>query len=141
MIRKLKDGWFAEFRNSDAHFASEFPLRPSIVTEGARTSGTDSRTWRRRLADFAARRRTGTAPSFYDPSVRVISGKVVSGKVIVEGEPLEEGATVTVLVRDSDETFGVSNADEDKLVDSLGEAVRGETIPASDVLRGLGPRP
>jgi hypothetical protein len=34
-------------------------------------------------------------PALYHWSVRVLRGKVVSGKVIVEGEPLEDGSTVT----------------------------------------------
>jgi hypothetical protein len=73
--------------------------------------------------------------------VRVIRGKVVSGKVIVEGEPLEDGSLVTVLVPEFDEAFSVSEADEETLLESLGEAIRGETIPATDVLRGLVRRP
>jgi hypothetical protein len=73
----------------------------------------------------------------YHSSVRVIRGKVVSGKVIIEGEPLEDGSTVTVLIPESDGAFLVSEADEEKLLESLGEAIRGETMPASAVLRGL----
>jgi hypothetical protein len=44
---------------------------------------------------------------------------------------------VTVLMPEPDEAFLVSEADEEKLLESLGEAIRGETLPASDVLRGL----
>ena len=34
--------------------------------------------------------------------MRITKGKVVDGQVIVEGDPLNEGSTVTILV--SDET-------------------------------------
>jgi hypothetical protein len=74
------------------------------------------------------------------PAVRVVTGKVVSGKVVIEGEPLEEGATVTILARESDETFDVSAEDEATLLESLAEAARGHTIPASHLLRDLRPR-
>lgn len=34
--------------------------------------------------------------------MRIASGKVVAGKIVVEGEPLAEGATVTVLAPEAD---------------------------------------
>jgi hypothetical protein len=67
--------------------------------------------------------------------MRVTSGKVVSGQIIVEGEPLPEGVLVTVLARDQDETFELDAAAEAELLLSLAEADRGELIPAEDVLR------
>ena len=67
--------------------------------------------------------------------MRVTSGKVVSGQIIVEGEPLPEGVLVTVLARDPDETFELDAAAEAELLLSLAEADRGELIPAEDVLR------
>jgi hypothetical protein len=70
--------------------------------------------------------------------MRIATGKVVSGKVVVEGEPLEEGATVTVLARESDETFAASEQEEAKLLESLAEAARGDTIPAHTLVRDLG---
>jgi hypothetical protein len=82
-------------------------------------------------------RRHSRDPTLYHGTVRVLRGKVVSGKVIVEGEPLEDGSTVTVLIPEPDGAFSVCEADEEKLIESLGEAIRGETTPTSDVLRGL----
>ena len=67
--------------------------------------------------------------------MRVISGKVVSGQIIVEGEPLPDGVVVTVLARDPDESFELDAAAEAELLLSLAEADRGELIPADDVLR------
>ena len=34
-------------------------------------------------------------------------GTVVDGKIVVEGDPLPEGAVVTILAREADETFEV----------------------------------
>jgi hypothetical protein len=82
-------------------------------------------------------RRHPRDPALYHWTVRVLRGKVVSGKVIVEGEPLEDGSTVTVLIPEPDGAFSVCEPDEEKLLESLGEAIRGETMPASDVLRGV----
>ena len=67
--------------------------------------------------------------------MRVTSGRVVSGQIVLEGEPLPEGAVVTVLARDSDESFELGLAAEAELLLSLAEADRVELIPAEQVLR------
>jgi hypothetical protein len=67
--------------------------------------------------------------------MRVTSGKVVSGRIVVEGEPLPDGSVVTVLAREADESFELDAASEAELLLSLAEADRGELIPAEDVLR------
>lgn len=67
----------------------------------------------------------------------ITSGRVVSGKIVVDGEPLPDGAVVTVLAREGDETFELDAAAEAKLLASIAEADRGETIPAEEVLRAL----
>jgi hypothetical protein len=72
--------------------------------------------------------------------VRIATGKVVSGKVIIEGEPLEDGTTVTILARDSDETFELSPDDEAKLLASIAEAEQGETVSAISLVRDLDTR-
>jgi hypothetical protein len=69
--------------------------------------------------------------------MRVTSGKVVSGQIIVEGEPLPDGAVVTVLARDVDESFELDATAEAELLLSLAEADRGELIPAEVVMRTL----
>jgi len=74
--------------------------------------------------------------------MRVTTGKVVEGKVVVEGPPLEEGAVVTVLARESEETFRLSPEEEAELLLAIGEADRGETVSLEEVLGKLpGPRP
>ncbi len=69
--------------------------------------------------------------------MRITSGRVVAGKVVVEGEPLPEGSVVTVLARDVDETFELDATTEAELLESIAEAERGHTVPADAVLRGL----
>jgi hypothetical protein len=69
--------------------------------------------------------------------MKVATGRVVEGRVVVEGEPLEEGATVTVLARESDERFEATAEQEAGLLASIAEAERGETVPAGELLREL----
>lgn len=59
----------------------------------------------------------------------------MSGQIVLEGEPLPEGSMVTVLARDSDESFELDPAAEAELLLSLAEADRGELVPAEEVLR------
>ena len=40
--------------------------------------------------------------------MKIAAGKVAGGKVVVDGAPLEEGAPVTVLARDSESRFTLS---------------------------------
>lgn len=72
-----------------------------------------------------------------DFRMRVATGKVVGGKIVVEGVSLVEGATVTILAREDAETFEVSEQQEAELLASIAEADRGETIPAGEHLRRL----
>jgi hypothetical protein len=72
--------------------------------------------------------------------MRVVTGKVVGGKVIVEGTPLDEGSIVTIVARDSDETFELTPAEEAALVASIEEAERGDVVPGDAVISRLRPR-
>jgi hypothetical protein len=67
----------------------------------------------------------------------ITSGRVVEGRIVIEGDPLPEGTRVTVLTREGDETFVLDAAAEAELLESMAEGDRGETIPAEDVLRSL----
>ncbi len=67
--------------------------------------------------------------------MKVITGKVVAGKIVVEGEPLEEGSTVTVLAPEQDETFALDAQAEAALLAAMAEADRGETITGAQLLR------
>jgi hypothetical protein len=69
--------------------------------------------------------------------MQLATGTVVDGKIVVEGDPLPEGATVTVLAREADETFEVPPELEPELLESLAQAARGETISAEEMLERL----
>lgn len=69
--------------------------------------------------------------------MRVATGKVVDGKVVVEGEPLEEGTVVTVLAVDDEESFTLSADQEEALRLAIAEADRGEGVEAEAFLEQL----
>jgi len=69
--------------------------------------------------------------------MQLATGTVVNGKVVVEGEALPEGATVTLLVREAEETFEVPPELEAELLESIAEADRGETISAEEMIEQL----
>jgi hypothetical protein len=69
--------------------------------------------------------------------MQLATGTVVDGKVVVEGEPLPEGAVVTILAREADETFEVPPDLEAELIESIAEADRDETIPAVELIERL----
>ena len=65
--------------------------------------------------------------------MRVTSGRVVAGQIVVEGEPLPDGSVVTILLREHDESFELDATAQAELLLSLAEADRGELISADDV--------
>ena len=60
--------------------------------------------------------------------MKVATGKIVDGKVILEGDPLAEGSVVTVVAREDDETFDVSPGEERALLAAIAQAERGEIV-------------
>jgi hypothetical protein len=60
--------------------------------------------------------------------MRVATGRVVGGKVVLEGEPLAEGSVVTVVAREDDETFEVSPEEERALLEAIAQADRGQVV-------------
>jgi hypothetical protein len=69
--------------------------------------------------------------------MRIITGRVVDGKVVVEGGHLEEGSLVTILAQDEGESFAVSEADKTFLLESLAEVRRGESVTAAEMFDEL----
>lgn len=69
--------------------------------------------------------------------MQVSTGKVVGGKVVVEGTPLVEGSVVTVISREPDETFTLTAEEEDELLDSIAAIERGEFESVKDLLERL----
>jgi len=69
--------------------------------------------------------------------MKVATGRVVEGKVVVEGVTLEEGSVVTVLAREAKGTFELTPEEEAELLLSIPEADRGEMVSGEEVLESL----
>ncbi len=69
--------------------------------------------------------------------MRIVTGRVIDGKVVVDGERLEEGAFVTVVAQDEGESFALSESDKGFLLESLAEIRRGDFITASEMFDEL----
>jgi hypothetical protein len=69
--------------------------------------------------------------------MKVITGRVIAGRIVIEGEPLAEGSTVTVLAREQDETFVLDSDAEASLLATIAEADRGEVITGEQLLSRL----
>jgi hypothetical protein len=68
--------------------------------------------------------------------VRIASRKVVDGRVELDGE-LPEGASVTVLAIEGDETFEADTETEQLLLQAIDQCNQGKTMPMSQLLAQL----
>ncbi|OGA43250.1 MAG: hypothetical protein A3G24_17835 [Betaproteobacteria bacterium RIFCSPLOWO2_12_FULL_62_13] len=69
--------------------------------------------------------------------MKIATGTVVDGKVVVEGEILPEGSTVTILLREDNEAFELTIEEEEELLASIAEIERGEFISGAQLLERL----
>lgn len=69
--------------------------------------------------------------------MQVATGTVVNGKIVLEGVPLAEGTKVTVVARGADESFALSAAQEDELLESLAEIERGQFLSLEELVATL----
>ena len=69
--------------------------------------------------------------------MQLATGTVIDGKVVLEGATLPEGTVVTVLARDSKETFDLPPELEAELAASIAQADRGETVTAAELFERL----
>lgn len=69
--------------------------------------------------------------------MQVATGTVVNGQIVLEGFALTEGAVVTVVTRGADESFALSEAQEDELIASMAEIERGDFLTLDDLLQSL----
>ena len=60
--------------------------------------------------------------------MKVATGRIVGGKVVLEGEPWAEGSVVTVVAREDDEAFDVSPEEERALLEAIAQADRGQVV-------------
>lgn len=69
-------------------------------------------------------------------NVKIATGTVTHGAIVVEGHPFSEGERVTVLSNDR-EPFRVSPEEKRMLLESMAQADRGEFVDADDLLAEL----
>ena len=69
--------------------------------------------------------------------MQVTTGKVIGGKVVVDGVPLVEGSTVTVLSRESKVPFTLSAEDERELREAVAEIERGDFVTLEQLTESL----
>ena len=65
------------------------------------------------------------------------TGKALGGTIKVDDHNLPEGAVVTVLAPEGDETFELAPEEEAKLLAAMAEADRGEPTSAADILQQI----
>ena len=69
--------------------------------------------------------------------MQVATGTVVNGKIVLEGVPLTEGAIVTVVTRGANESFSLTEAQENELLAAMAEIERGEYLSLEELLQSL----
>jgi hypothetical protein len=58
--------------------------------------------------------------------MQMVHGKVVNGRIVLDGPPLPEGTLVTVCVKEAEDSVQLSPSDEAELMASIEEADRDE---------------
>ncbi len=69
--------------------------------------------------------------------MKVVTGMVVAGRVVIEGEPLKEGCALTVLAPEQDEAFVLDAQAEALLLAAMAQADRGELISGEELIDRL----
>lgn len=67
----------------------------------------------------------------------ITTGKVTNGVIQVEGKDLPEGAIVTILAHEGDDTFELDPEQENLLLAAIAEAERGQFVNSSDLLKKI----
>jgi hypothetical protein len=69
--------------------------------------------------------------------MKILSGTVQDGRIVVDDETLPEGEKVTVLAPENEESFEVSADEKRILLESLAQAARGDFVDSDQLLREL----
>jgi len=69
--------------------------------------------------------------------VKIATGTVTHGTIVVDGQPFSEGEKVTVLSYAAGQPFRVSPEEKRMLLESIAQADRGEFVDAADLLAEL----
>lgn len=67
--------------------------------------------------------------------MQVATGTVINGKIVVEGVSFTEGSVVAVLTRGADESFSLTDAQENELLSAIAEIERGEFVTLEELMR------
>lgn len=67
-------------------------------------------------------------------AVKIATGTVTHGAIVVEGQPFSEGEKVTVLSYEDRTAFRVSPEEKRMLLESIAQADRGEFVDVDDLL-------
>jgi hypothetical protein len=66
--------------------------------------------------------------------MKLVTGKVVAGRIEVEGERLKEGSTVTVLAQEDDGRFELTAEQEAELARRIQSAESGKFVDGDELL-------
>ena len=66
--------------------------------------------------------------------MKIITGTVTHGRIVVEGKLFSEGEKVTVLGHEVTDTFQVSPSEKRQLLESIAQADRGEFVDGETLL-------
>lgn len=69
--------------------------------------------------------------------MQIATGTVINGKIVLDGVPLPEGALVTVVTRGADESFALTEAQENELLGAMAEIERGEYLSLGELMQSL----
>ena len=65
--------------------------------------------------------------------MKIATGTVTHGQIVVEGQPFAEGEKVTILGYDESKSFRVSPEEKRLLLESIAQADRGEFATEAEV--------
>ena len=69
--------------------------------------------------------------------MKILTAKVVDGRLELPKGEVEEGAIVTVLISEGERSFELSPDDENRLLESIAQAERGEILDGWQLLNDL----
>ena len=73
----------------------------------------------------------------YRKGMRIFAAKVIRGTIVIEGDPLPEGANVTVVAREGVDDFTLSDDDEAELIARIASVDAGDIIDEKELLARL----
>ena len=69
--------------------------------------------------------------------MKIVTGTVSHGRIVVEGDPFSEGEKVTILGHEGNETFHVTASEKRELLESIAQADRAEFVDGETLLSEL----